>query len=53
MSTASTKETDIVDNNISVGKDIAGLKMYFVDDTFVTEWTDENCGSVNLKVVNL
>lgn len=53
MSTASTKETDIVDNNISVGKDIAGLKMYFVDDTFTAEWTDENCGSVNLKVVNL
>lgn len=53
VSTASTKETEVVDNNISVGKDIAGLKMYFVDDSFVITWTDENCGSVNIKVVNL
>lgn len=53
VSTASARETEVVDNNISVGKDIAGIKMYFVDDSFVITWTDENCGNVNIKVVNL
>lgn len=51
--TAATNDTNIVDNNISVGKDINGLEMYFKDDSFVVEWTDENCGPVNIKIVNL
>lgn len=53
VSTTNTQTTDIVDNNIKVGRDISGLKMYFKDNTFIASWTDETCGAVNVKVINL
>ena len=52
VSTAATKKTDIVDN-ISVGKDIAGLKIYFKDDDIIAEWTDDSCGNVSVSVTNV
>ena len=53
VSTNKVSTTDIVNDNIMVGKDISGLKMYFKDDTFIAKWTDETCGAVDVKVVNL
>lgn len=41
-----------VSKDITVATDIAGLKMYFKDDSFVAEWTDTTCGNVNIEVVN-
>ena len=48
----STENLVDVDRGISVATDIAGLKMYFKDDSFVAEWTDTTCGTVNVEVVN-
>lgn len=45
------KESDIVDN-IKVGKDISGLKLFFVDNELNVKWTDESCGNVTVQVVN-
>lgn len=47
-----TSTTDIVDNNIKIGRDISGLKMYLKDSSLIVTWTDETCGAVNVKVVN-
>lgn len=47
-----TSTTDIVENNIKIGRDISGLKMYLKDSTLIVTWTDETCGAVNVKVVN-
>ncbi len=54
VTVAATKsnETNAVDQ-IKVGKDINGLKIYFKDDSIVTEWTDESCGNVNVTVTNM
>ena len=41
-----------VSKDITVATDIAGLKMYFKDDSFVAEWTDTTCGNVNIEVAN-
>ena len=48
----STENLVDVDRGITVATDIAGLKMYFKDDSFVAEWTDTTCGVVNVEVVN-
>ena len=40
------------DADIKVATDIAGLKMYFKDDSFVATWTDTTCGNVNIEVIN-
>ncbi len=48
----STENLVDVDRGITVATDIAGLKMYFKDDSFVAEWTDTTCGTVNVEVVN-
>lgn len=53
VTSAAEREANIVDKNIIIGKDISGLKMYFKDDTFIAKWTDETCGAVNVKVINL
>ena len=45
--------TTNVSGNISVGKDIVGLRIYFKDNNIVTEWTDTTIGNVVVKVVNL
>ena len=37
-------------SEIKVATDIAGLKMYFKDETFCAEWTDTSCGDVNITV---
>ncbi len=41
-----------VSENVKVAKQIAGLKLYFKDDTIVTEWTDENVGNVHVTVTD-
>ena len=41
-----------VDRDITVATDIAGLRMYFKDDSFVAEWTDTTCGNVDIEVIN-
>lgn len=54
MSQKKINETDVVDSkNITVGKDIVGLKTYFVDNTVVIEWTDDTIGKVAVQVVDL
>ena len=54
MSAAKATETTVVDNkNIVVGKDIAGLKIYFKDDDIVITWTDESVGRVKVQIVDL
>lgn len=45
--------TAAVDDAISVGKDIVGLKVYFKDNKLVAEWTDDTVGNVNVRVSNL
>jgi len=39
-----------VDKDIKIAANIAGLSMYFKDDSFVAEWTDTTCGDVNIEV---
>ena len=54
MSQKKINETDVVDSkNITVGKDIVGLKTYFVDNTVVIEWTDDTIGKVAVQIVDL
>lgn len=53
VSTEAVSDTSVVDSNIEVGKDIAGLQMYFKNNTLNISWTDDTCGKVNVKVVNL
>ncbi len=54
MSQKKSTETDVVDSkNITVGKDIVGLKTYFVDDSVVIEWTDDTIGNVSIQIVDL
>lgn len=54
MSEKKSTETDVVDSkNITVGKDIVGLKTYFVDDSVVIEWTDDTIGNVSIQIVDL
>ena len=54
MSQRKVNETDVVDsNNITVGKDIVGLKTYFVDNSVVIEWTDDTIGKVSIQIVDL
>ncbi len=48
----STESLVRVDEDLKVVTDIAGLKKYFKDDSFVAEWTDTTCGAVNIEVVN-
>ena len=48
----STERIIDVNKDISVSTDIAGLKMYFKDDSYVAEWTDTTCGDVDIQVVN-
>lgn len=38
--------------NVSVARDIVGLKEYFKDDAIVVEWTDTSCGNVNIAIVD-
>ena len=39
-------------DQVSVARDIAGLKYYFKDNSIIVEWTDVNCGNVNVNVIN-
>ncbi|WP_049945085.1 signal peptidase I [Butyrivibrio sp. AC2005] len=48
----STETLVDVNEDLKVVTDIAGLKKYFKDDSFVAEWTDTTCGTVNVEVVN-
>ena len=41
-----------VSENVKVAREIAGLKLYFKDDSIVTEWTDENVGNVHVVVTD-
>lgn len=47
-------ESEAVDaGNITVGKDIVGLKIYFKDDNVVVEWSDESVDKISIQVVDL
>lgn len=45
------KESDLVEN-IKVGKDISGLRLFFVDDELNVIWSDKSCGNVTVQVIN-
>lgn len=51
--TETEEETQDVGNTIQVGKNIAGLDMYFKDSCFIVTWTDDACGNVDIEIVNL
>ena len=54
ISAKKANETDVVDtSNITIGKDIVGLKTYFKNDNIVIEWTDDSVGKVNIQVIDL
>lgn len=38
--------------NVSVARDIVGLKEYFKDEAIVVEWDDASCGNVNVAVID-
>lgn len=52
VTAAKEQDTNIVDD-IQVGKDISGMKIFFIDDTVNITWTDDSCGDVNVAVTNL
>lgn len=37
-------------DSVDIKKELAGLKLYFKDDSLVAEWTDESVASVNVRV---
>lgn len=39
-------------DDVSVARDIAGLKSYFKDNSIVVEWKDLSCGSVTISVID-
>ena len=39
-------------DNVSVARDIAGLKFFYKDDSIVVTWTDTSCGNVVVSVIN-
>jgi len=39
-------------NNISVGRQVNGLKIYYKDQNVVVEWTDDTVGGVNVRVID-
>ncbi len=41
-----------VSDNIKIAKEIANLRIYFKDDSLVTEWDDESCGDVDVTIIN-
>lgn len=54
VSVTASKSTDnSITSDIKVGKDIVGLKVYFKDNFLCVDWTDDTCGSVEIKVINL
>ncbi len=54
VSVTASKNTDNeIASDIKVGKDIVGLKVYLKDDAICADWTDETCGNVSIKVVDL
>ena len=48
----SKRDTTDASDDIKVASDIAGISMYFIDETLVVEWTDKSCGTVDVKVVD-
>lgn len=52
VTAAKEQDTNLVDD-IQVGKDISGLKIFFVDDTINVTWADDSCGDVNISITNL
>lgn len=51
--TASKSNDNSIASDIKVGKDIVGLKVYFKDNFICTDWTDDTCGNVYVKVIDL
>ena len=45
-------ESAVKPDAIKVAKEIAGLKMYFKDDNFEIEWSDDTVGTVNVTVTD-
>lgn len=52
VNAAKTEDGNIKDD-IVVGKDIVGLDIYLKNNLVVATWTDENCGAVSFRIVNL
>lgn len=50
--TADTEETQAIDNNIKLAKEISGLQYYWKDDSIVITWDDENIGNVDIQIVD-
>lgn len=47
------KEVSVDDQNeITVSKELTGLKIYFKDDSVIVTWTDSSVQSVNVRVVD-
>lgn len=40
------------DDEITISQKISGLKLYFKDDSLVTEWSDANVDSANVRIFN-
>ena len=47
-----SEEAQELDSDIKIATDIAGLSLYFKDNSLVVDWTDETCGSVLIRVAN-
>ena len=47
-----TEKTANVDDGVLVAADIVGFKYYMIDDNLIIGWDDDNCGNVNVEVVN-
>ena len=50
---AATPESGKVDDDVSVGREIAGLSIYFKNQTLMATWTDNDCGAVSFRIVDL
>lgn len=48
----SAQEVAEVNQDIKVAADIAGLKMYFRDETFVAEWSENTDGAVYVEITD-
>lgn len=49
--TSETESSDVT-GDISIAKEITGLKYYWRDNDIVVEWSDESVGNVVVKVIN-
>jgi len=46
-------QKDEIEDDIVIGKEIVGLKMYLKNHTFIASWTDDSCGYVQFNITDL